>query len=60
MGGRASFTSSGPSTLNGTAPGTAVKLFSETGVDVSRAEVHTMGCGWTDPPYIGDGPFTHS
>ena len=59
MGGRADFTSPSPPTVNNSAPGTAVKLFSGTGIRVSSATVHSMGCGWTDPPYIGDGPFTH-
>ena len=59
MGGRAAFTSSGPATAAGAPPGTAVKVFSATGVRLAAATVYSMGCGWTNPPTIGVGPFTH-
>ena len=27
-------------------------------ITVKSAVVHAVGCGWTDPPYMGNGPFT--
>ena len=64
LGGRHSFTSMGPQdvverrkgAVPGT-PGTAILLIGHTAITVKSAEVHAIGCGWTDPPYMGDGPF---
>ena len=32
-------------------------LMGHTTITVNSAEVHSIGYGWTDPPYMGDGPF---
>ena len=63
LGGRAVMTSMGPTECRTkgcktTAPGTAMLLVAHTDVVVRSLEVHTVGCGWTDPPYKGDGPFS--
>jgi sucrose-6-phosphate hydrolase SacC (GH32 family) len=60
MGGRVAFTSHGPRRSDpAEIPGTEIRLFSTTGVTVTSAVVHSMSCGWTDPPTIGNGPFAH-
>ena len=65
MGGRHAFTSMGPQDAHEagknpvpSVPGTAMLLMAETAITVKSAQVYSMGCGWTDPPYIGEGPFT--
>ena len=65
MKGRHSFTSMGPQdvaerskgAVPGT-PGTSVLLMAHTAITVKSVEAHAVGCGWTDPPDMGDGPFT--
>lgn len=66
LGGRHSFTSMGPQDVAERAkgavpgvPGTAIMLMSlgHTAITVKSAEIYSMGCGWTDPPYMGEGPF---
>ena len=32
-------------------------LMAETAITVKSAQVYSMGCGWSDPPYMGEGPF---
>jgi hypothetical protein len=34
--------------------GTANLLMGHTAITVQSAEVHAIGCRWTDPPYMGD------
>jgi hypothetical protein len=34
-------------------PGTAIMLMARTAISVKNASVHALGCGWTDPPYLG-------
>ena len=63
MGGRHSFTSMGPQDVAERSkgavpgvPGTAIMLMGHTDVTVNSVEVWEIGCGWTDPPYMGFGP----
>ena len=56
-------TSMGPSECTGkncktVAPGTGVMLMGVTDITVRSTAVHAVGCGWTTPPYMGNGPFT--